>query len=170
MNGRGRAQRFALRRVHDYCQLTKPKVVALLLLTAWVGMLLAEPTRASLDEMILGLAGIGLLAAGAAAMNHSLDSGIDARMRRTRWRPVATGRITPGQAMSFAICLALSGFVLLHWGVNPLTAWLTLASLFGYAVVYTLLLKRATPQNIVIGGLAGAMPPLLGWTSITGQL
>lgn len=170
MNGRVRAQRFALRRVRDYCQLTKPKVVALLLLTAWVGMLLAEPTRASLDEMILGLAGIGLLAAGAAAMNHSLDSGIDARMRRTRWRPVATGRITPGQAMSFAICLALSGFVLLHWGVNPLTAWLTLASLFGYAVVYTLLLKRATPQNIVIGGLAGAMPPLLGWTSITGQL
>ncbi len=84
MNGRGRAQRFALRRVRDYCQLTKPKVVALLLLTAWVGMLLAEPTRASLDEMILGLAGIGLLAAGAAAMNHSLDSGIDARMRRTR--------------------------------------------------------------------------------------
>ncbi|MDX7819596.1 heme o synthase [Aeromonas caviae] len=170
MNGRVRAQRFALRRVRDYCQLTKPKVVALLLLTAWVGMLLAEPTRASLDEMILGLAGIGLLAAGAAAMNHSLEYGIDARMRRTRWRPVAMGRITPGQAMNFAICLALSGFVLLHWGVNPLTAWLTLASLFGYAVVYTLLLKRATPQNIVIGGLAGAMPPLLGWTSITGQL
>lgn len=100
MNGRVRVQRFALRRVHDYCQLTKPKVVALLLLTAWVGMLLAEPTRASLDEMILGLAGIGLLAAGAAAMNHSLEYGIDARMRRTRWRPVAMGRITPGQAMN----------------------------------------------------------------------
>ncbi|MFR9703914.1 heme o synthase [Aeromonas sanarellii] len=170
MNSHSLARFIDPRLLRDYYQLTKPKVVALLLLTAWVGMLLAEPTRASLDEMALGLAGIGLLAAGAAAMNHSLDHGIDARMQRTRGRPVATGRIAPRQAMTFAILLALLGFVLLHWGVNPLTAWLTLASLFGYAVVYTLLLKRATPQNIVIGGLAGAMPPLLGWTSITGQL
>jgi heme o synthase len=158
------------RLLRDYVQLTKPKVVALLLLTAWVGMLLAEPTVASLDRMMWGLVGIGLLAAAAAAMNHSLDSGIDAQMRRTRWRPVARGRIGTRQAMTFALSLALLGFALLYWGVNPLTAWLTLASLFGYAVVYTLLLKRATPQNIVIGGLAGAMPPLLGWTSITGQL
>ncbi|MGY4001824.1 heme o synthase [Aeromonas sanarellii] len=170
MNSHSLARFIDPRLLRDYYQLTKPKVVALLLLTAWVGMLLAEPSQASLDEMVLGLTGIGLLAAGAAAMNHSLDHGIDARMRRTRWRPVATGRIAPRQAMTFAILLALLGFVLLHWGVNPLTAWLTLASLFGYAVVYTLLLKRATPQNIVIGGLAGAMPPLLGWTSITGQL
>ncbi|MGY3944643.1 heme o synthase [Aeromonas tecta] len=158
------------RLLRDYVQLTKPKVVALLLLTAWVGMLLAEPTAASLDRMVWGLVGIWLLAAAAAAMNHSLDRGIDAQMRRTRWRPVARGRIGTRQAMTFALCLALLGFALLYWGVNPLTAWLTLASLFGYAVVYTLLLKRATPQNIVIGGLAGAMPPLLGWTSITGQL
>ncbi|WP_368199220.1 heme o synthase [Aeromonas sp. R7-4] len=170
MNSHSLARFIDPRLLRDYYQLTKPKVVALLLLTAWVGMLLAEPSQASLDEMVLGLAGIGLLAAGAAAMNHSLDHGIDARMQRTRWRPVATGRIAPRQAMTFAILLALLGFVLLYWGVNPLTAWLTLASLFGYAVVYTLLLKRATPQNIVIGGLAGAMPPLLGWTSITGQL
>ena len=170
MNSHSLAHIIDPRLLRDYYQLTKPKVVALLLLTAWVGMLLAEPTRASLDEMALGLTGIWLLAAGAAAMNHSLDHGIDARMQRTRGRPVATGRIAPRQAMTFAILLALLGFVLLHWGVNPLTAWLTLASLFGYAVVYTLLLKRATPQNIVIGGLAGAMPPLLGWTSITGQL
>ncbi|MCE9956941.1 heme o synthase [Aeromonas rivipollensis] len=170
MNSKPLARVIDPRLLWDYYQLTKPKVVALLLLTAWVGMLLAEPTQASLDEMVLGLAGIGLLAAGAAAMNHSLDHGIDAQMRRTRWRPVAMGRIGPKSAMAFALWLALMGFVLLYWGVNPLTAWLTLASLFGYAVVYTLLLKRATPQNIVIGGLAGAMPPLLGWTSITGGL
>ena len=170
MNSKSLARFIDTRLLRDYYQLTKPKVVALLLLTAWVGMLLAEPTQASLDEMVLGLTGIGLLAAGAAAMNHSLDHGIDAQMRRTRWRPVAMGRIGPKSAMVFALWLALTGFVLLYWGVNPLTAWLTLASLFGYAVVYTLLLKRATPQNIVIGGLAGAMPPLLGWTSITGGL
>ncbi len=170
MNSKPLAHFIDPRLLRDYYQLTKPKVVALLLLTAWVGMLLAEPSQASLDEMVLGLAGIGLLAAAAAAMNHSLDHGIDAQMRRTRWRPVAMGRIGPKSAMAFALWLALMGFVLLYWGVNPLTAWLTLASLFGYAVVYTLLLKRATPQNIVIGGLAGAMPPLLGWTSITGGL
>ena len=107
MNGKPLAQRVAPRLWRDYYQLTKPKVVALLLLTAWVGMLLAEPTQASLDEMVLGLGGIGLLAAGAAAMNHSLDHGIDARMRRTRWRPVARGRIGSGQAMTFAASLAL---------------------------------------------------------------
>ncbi|MCH7370160.1 heme o synthase [Aeromonas sp. MR16] len=170
MNDKSLSKRGDPRLLRDYYQLTKPRVVALLLLTAWVGMLLAEPTVASLDRMMLGLVGIGLLAAAAAAMNHTLDRGIDAQMRRTRWRPVARGRIGSRQAMTFALWLALLGFVLLYWGVNPLTAWLTLASLFGYAVVYTLLLKRATPQNIVIGGLAGAMPPLLGWTSITGQL
>ena len=156
--------------LRDYYQLTKPKVVALLLLTAWVGMLLAAPEGFSPLRMLPGLSGIGLLAAAAAAMNHTLDHRIDAQMVRTQWRPVATGRISTRQAVIFALWLALLGFVLLYWGVNPLTAWLTLASLFGYAVVYTLLLKRATPQNIVIGGLAGAMPPLLGWTSITGQL
>ncbi|MGY6039736.1 heme o synthase [Aeromonas sp. AE23HZ002T15] len=170
MNDKSLAQLFDLQLLRDYYQLTKPKVVALLLLTAWVGMLLAEPTLASLDRIALGLAGIGLLASAAAAINHSLDSGIDAQMRRTRWRPVARGRISTRAAMIFALWLALLGFVLLYWGVNPLTAWLTLASLFGYAIVYTLLLKKATPQNIVIGGLAGAMPPLLGWTCITGQL
>lgn len=170
MNDKSLAQLIDLQWLRDYYQLTKPKVVALLLLTAWAGMLLAEPTAASLGPMVLGLLGIGLLASAAAAMNHSLDSGIDARMRRTRWRPVARGRISSRSAMAFALGLAVAGFVLLYWGVNPLTAWLTLASLFGYAIVYTLLLKQATPQNIVIGGLAGAMPPLLGWTCITGQL
>ncbi|WP_349920878.1 heme o synthase [Aeromonas veronii] len=170
MNGKPQVQSFDPQLLRDYYQLTKPRVVALLLLTAWVGMLLAEPTLASLGHMGLGLAGIGLLASAAAAMNHSLESGIDTQMRRTRWRPVARGRISARAAMIFALWLAVAGFCMLYLGVNPLTAWLTLASLFGYAIVYTLLLKKATPQNIVIGGLAGAMPPLLGWTSITGQL
>jgi len=114
--------------------------------------------------------GIGLLSAAAAAMNHVVDKRIDAQMARTYSRPVAKGRISTVQAASFAFTLALSGFILLYFAVNALTAWLTLASLFGYAVVYTMFLKRATPQNIVIGGLAGAMPPLLGWTAVTGEL
>ncbi len=154
----------------DYYQLTKPKVVALLLLTAWVGMLLAQPELPSLGLTLVSLLGIGLLSGAAAALNHVLDQQIDARMSRTARRPVATGRISSRDAVVFAVSLAFGGFVLLYLAVNPLTAWLTLASLFGYAVIYTAYLKRATPQNIVIGGLAGAMPPLLGWTSMTGTM
>lgn len=154
----------------DYYQLTKPKVVALLLLTAWVGMWLAPTATSQPVLMFIALTGIGLLSAAAAALNHVLDQNIDAKMARTQRRPVATGRVSPQQAVIFAFSLAIAGFVLLYGFVNPLTAWLTLASLFGYAGIYTMFLKRATPQNIVIGGLAGAMPPLLGWTSITGTL
>ncbi len=155
---------------NDYYQLTKPKVVALLLLTAWVGMWLAPATEPQPGMMLMALTGIGLLSAAAAALNHVLDQNIDARMARTQRRPVATGRVSPQQAVTFALSLAAIGFGLLYGFVNPLTAWLTLASLFGYAGIYTMFLKRATPQNIVIGGLAGAMPPLLGWTSMTGAL
>jgi protoheme IX farnesyltransferase len=155
---------------NDYYQLTKPKVVALLLLTAWVGMWLAPATEPQPGMMLMALTGIGLLSAAAAALNHVLDQNIDARMARTQRRPVATGRVSPQQAVTFALSLAAIGFGLLYGFVNPLTAWLTLASLFGYAGIYTMFLKRATPQNIVIGGLAGAMPPLLGWTSMTGTL
>lgn len=154
----------------DYYQLTKPKVVALLLLTAWVGMLLAPSAQPQSGLMLIALAGIGLLSAAAAALNHVLDQNIDAKMARTQRRPVATGRVSSQQALCFALTLAAVGFVVLYGWVNPLTAWLTLASLFGYAGIYTMFLKRATPQNIVIGGLAGAMPPLLGWTSISGAL
>ncbi len=154
----------------DYYQLTKPKVVALLLLTAWVGMLLAPSTQPQPGLMVLALVGIGLLSAAAAALNHVLDQNIDAKMARTQRRPVATGRVGSQQAVLFALTLAITGFTVLYSGVNALTAWLTLASLFGYAGIYTMFLKRATPQNIVIGGLAGAMPPLLGWTSISGEL
>jgi protoheme IX farnesyltransferase len=154
----------------DYYQLTKPKVVALLLLTAWVGMLLAPSAQSQPVVMMIALCGIGLLSAAAAALNHVLDQNIDAKMARTQRRPVATGRVSSQQALGFALTLAAVGFVVLYGWVNPLTAWLTLASLFGYAGIYTMFLKRATPQNIVIGGLAGAMPPLLGWTSISGTL
>lgn len=154
----------------DYYQLTKPKVVALLLLTAWVGMMLAQPDLPALDVLIVSMLGIGLLSSAAAALNHVLDQRIDAQMARTHHRPVARGRISTERAVVFSLVLAVSGFIVLYAAVNPLTAWLTLASLFGYAVVYTMYLKRATPQNIVIGGLAGAMPPLLGWTAMTGQI
>lgn len=154
----------------DYYQLTKPKVVALLLLTAWVGMMLAQPGLPALDVLVVSMIGIGLLSSAAAALNHVLDQRIDAQMARTHHRPVARGRISTERAVVFSLVLAATGFVVLYAAVNPLTAWLTLASLFGYAVVYTMYLKRATPQNIVIGGLAGAMPPLLGWTAMTGQI
>lgn len=161
---------FPLQRARDYLELTKPKVVALLVLTAWVGMMLAVPGLPDPLTVVNATLGIGLLSAAAAALNHVVDQRIDAQMARTYARPVAKGRISPRQAIYFASALALSGFVLLFVAVNALTAWLTLGSLFGYAVVYTMFLKRATPQNIVIGGLAGAMPPLLGWTAITGEI
>lgn len=154
----------------DYLELTKPKVVALLVLTAWVGMVLASDSLASWTLLISATLGIGLLSAAAAALNHVVDQRIDAQMARTHSRPVARGRVSSKNAIVFACSLALTGFLLLYFAVNPLTAWLTLLSLFGYAVVYTMFLKRATPQNIVIGGLAGAMPPLLGWTAVTGEL
>ncbi len=154
----------------DYYQLTKPKVVALLVLTAWVGMMLAQPGLPKFGLMIAATLGIGLLSAAAAAMNHIVDQRIDAQMARTYNRPVARGRLSTQQAVKFSLLLAGTGFLLLFIAVNPLTAWLTLASLFGYAVVYTMFLKRATPQNIVIGGLAGAMPPLLGWTAMTAEV
>lgn len=162
--------RSAVASARDYLELTKPKVVALLVLTAWVGMMLAQPGMPDASLLIAATLGIALLSAAAAAMNHVVDQRIDALMARTYSRPVAKGRISPFQAGSFAFALAITGFVVLYTLVNAITAWLTLASLFGYAVVYTMFLKRATPQNIVIGGLAGAMPPLLGWTAMTGTI
>jgi heme o synthase len=154
----------------DYYRLTKPKVVALLVLTAWVGMALAAPELPNLWLIAMASLGIACLSAAAAAFNHILDQKIDAQMARTYMRPLPKRKLTNVQAISFACALALAGFLILMLQVNALTAYLTLASLVGYAVVYTLLLKRATPQNIVIGGIAGAMPPLLGWSAITGSL
>lgn len=154
----------------DYLALTKPKVVLMLSLTAIVGMALAQPSWQQLPQLIHGFLGITLLSASAAAFNHVLDRRIDGLMARTKNRPLAKHRLAPAQATSFAFALLVIGFTQLYIAVNPLTAWLTLAGLVGYAVIYTQYLKRATPQNIVIGGLAGALPPLLGWTSVTGEI
>jgi len=154
----------------DYLELTKPRVVALMILTSLIGMLLATPGVPGWSVLLFGNLGIAFLAGAAAVVNHVVDQKIDTVMARTRKRPVATGRIAPFDAILFAVVLAAVGMIVLMWQVNELTAWLTLASLVGYAGIYTLFLKRATPQNITIGGLAGAMPPLLGWTAVTGQV
>ena len=153
----------------DYLELTKPKVVALMILTSVIGMYLATPGWVPLDILFFGNLGIALCAGAAAVINHVVDRQIDTVMARTHNRPVATGRVEPFQAVIFAFVIGSIGMAMLFVLVNPLTAWLTFASLMGYAVVYTLILKRATPQNIVIGGLAGAAPPLLGWTAVTGH-
>lgn len=154
----------------DYIQLCKPKVVLLMLLTVLVGALLSQSGLPDPIVLMAALVGIGFCAASAAAINHVIDQHIDEVMARTRHRPVATGRLSRQQALLFALLLAISGMGLLLVFVNQLTAWLTLLSLIGYAVIYTMFLKRATPQNITIGGLAGAMPPLLGWTAMTGEM
>lgn len=154
----------------DYLELCKPKVVLLMLLTSVIGMLLATTGFVPLDILILGNLGIALCAGSAAAINHLVDRHIDLKMMRTHNRPIAKGRVEPQQALIFAFVIGSCGMAILLFFVNALTAWLTLASLLGYALVYTLFLKRATPQNIVIGGLAGAAPPLLGWTAVTNSI
>ena len=154
----------------DYLEMTKPRVVLLMLLCALVGMFLATPGLPPLPAVLFGLLGIALVAGSAAAVNHIADAAIDARMVRTRGRPVAEGRVKPLAGYAFAAVLGIAGMgVLLAW-VNPLTAWLNFASWVGYGLIYTLYLKRATPQNIVIGGLFGAAPPLFGWTAVTGSI
>ncbi|EFP96775.1 heme o synthase [Vibrio caribbeanicus] len=153
-----------------YLALTKPKVVALMLLTALVGMCLSNPDTFSVEKALLGLFGIGLMAGAAASLNHLIDERIDGIMERTHKRPLPSGRLKANHVIVFATILGLTGFITLFIGVNQLTAWLTFASLVGYALVYTMYLKRATPQNIVIAGIAGAMPPLLGWTALTNEL
>jgi|TARA_R110002020_G_scaffold71850_3_gene185228 protoheme IX farnesyltransferase len=154
----------------DYLTLTKPNVVLLLLLTALVGMCLATPTWVPWQIMVPGLIGIGLMSGSAAAVNHLVDRHIDARMARTLRRPLPSGALSPKRVLTFAAVIGALGFAVLALWVNMLTAWLTFASLIGYAMVYTMYLKRATPQNIVIGGLAGAAPPLLGWTAVTNEI
>ncbi|HEY7377549.1 MAG TPA: heme o synthase, partial [Steroidobacteraceae bacterium] len=161
------APRSLATRLHDYFELTKPKVVALIVFTAIVGMLLATPDVPPLPLAIYAVLGIWLAAASAAAINHVLDRRIDAEMARTRRRPIPTGHVSEVNALLFAFALGLASMLILALLVNPLTAMLTFASLIGYSVIYTLWLKRATPQNIVIGGAAGAAPPVLGWSAIT---
>ncbi|HUH36525.1 MAG TPA: heme o synthase [Spongiibacteraceae bacterium] len=154
----------------DYYELCKPNVVLLMLLTSVIGMFMAVPGMVPLDVLVFGNLGIALCAGSAAVVNHLVDHHVDAQMARTHNRPIARGRIDTAQALGFSLVLGLAGMAILIGLINQLTAWLTLASLLGYAVVYTLFLKRATPQNIVIGGLAGAAPPLLGWTAVTGEV
>ena len=153
-----------------YVEVTKPRVVALMAFTVLVGMLLATHGPLPLPVLLFGTLGIALMAAAAAAVNHLVDRRIDALMTRTRHRPLPRGLLSGAQVLAFAALLGAAGMALLLYFTNPLCAALTLASLLGYAVVYTMYLKRATPQNIVIGGAAGAAPPLLGWVAVTGQV
>ncbi len=154
----------------DFYELTKPRVVALIAFTAVVGSFLAVPGLPPLDKLVLGALGIWMAAASAAAVNHVIDQRIDSEMARTRHRPLPTGAVHEGQALAFAFALALGSMLILTLCVNPLTAVLTFGSLIGYAIIYTKWLKRATPQNIVIGGAAGAAPPVLGWAAVTGTV
>lgn len=156
--------------INDYLTLCKPRVVLLMLITAWVGMYFASQNFLQWHVIIFSTIGIGCAASSAAIINHLMDRHIDSHMSRTATRPVATGRITPHKATIFAICLACIAWIILSCFVNMLTTLLTFATLIGYAVIYTMYLKRATPQNIVIGGLSGAMPPLLGWAAISGDI
>jgi protoheme IX farnesyltransferase len=154
----------------DFYEMCKPRVVMLMLLTSMVGMFLAVPGMVPLDVLILGNLGIGLVAGSGAVVNHLIDRKIDVLMKRTHNRPLPQGRVDPIHATIFAVVTCVTGMSILLFWVNPLSAWLTLASFVGYAFIYTGYLKRATPQNIVIGGLSGAMPPLLGWAAVTGTI
>lgn len=157
-------------RWREYLELCKPNVVALIVFTAVVGMLLAAPGMVPLDALVFGTLGIGLAAGSAAAINHVVDRKIDAIMGRTSRRPLPQGSVSTRDALVFALVIGAIAMAMLWLLVNPLTALLTFLSLIGYAVVYTMYLKRATPQNIVIGGAAGAAPPVLGWAAVTGSV
>ncbi|WP_078121207.1 heme o synthase [Thiosocius teredinicola] len=154
----------------DYLALCKPNVVLLIVFTAVVGMLLAAPGMVPLEALLFGTLGIGLAAASAAAINHVVDRKIDAIMGRTSGRPLPQGAVSTRDALTFALLIGAVAMLMLALLVNTLTAMLTFLSLIGYAVIYTMYLKRATPQNIVIGGAAGAAPPVLGWTAVTGSV
>lgn len=154
----------------DYYELCKPKVVALIMFTAIVGMFLAVPGMVPWEPLVYGSIGIALASASAAAINQIVDQRIDAIMARTKSRPLPTGHMDNRRALTFAIVIGVIAMLVLYFLVNPITMILTFFSLIGYAVVYTMYLKRATPQNIVIGGAAGAAPPVLGWSSVTGDI
>ncbi len=160
-------------KLRQFYSLLKPRVIALIVFCALIGMLLAIPGVPSLEQAgvaLLASLGIWLVAGAAAAFNCLVEKGIDAKMRRTAWRPTASGEISDWQVLAFSALLAAVGSALLYFCVNPLTMWLTFATFIGYAVVYTVILKPLTPQNIVIGGASGAMPPLLGWVAMTGHV
>ena len=153
-----------------YLESSKPRVVLLMIFTSFIGMLLADPLRLNFEVIILGNLGIALMSLSAGSINQLLDQKIDSVMQRTKKRPLVLGVLSTKNVVIYSLLMASSGFAILYFYINTLTAWLTFGSLVGYAFVYTLYLKRSTPQNIVIGGAAGATPPLLGWTAVTGQI
>jgi protoheme IX farnesyltransferase len=157
-------------KLRAYYALTKPRVVSLIVFTAVIGMFLATPGVVPIQILLAGTAGIALVAGAAAAINCLVEQKIDAVMQRTRWRPLPRGELTVQQTLAFTAAIGGLGLWLLHRFVNPLTMWLTVATFIGYAVLYTLVLKPATPQNIVIGGASGAMPPVLGWAAVSGEV
>jgi protoheme IX farnesyltransferase len=157
-------------KLRQFHSLTKPRVVQLIVFCALIGMLLATPGLPDWRLVLAAVAGIWLVAAAAAAFNCLVEQHIDARMRRTSWRATATGELTSLQALAFSAALGIAGSAILWFAVNALTMWLTLATFVGYAIVYTLVLKPLTPQNIVIGGASGAMPPVLGWAAMRGDV
>ena len=157
-------------RASQFYQLTKPRVVSLIVFTAVIGMFLATPGMVPLQALVAGTLGIALTAGAAAAVNCLVEQKIDALMTRTSRRPLPRGQVTPLQTLVFAGIVGGAGLFILHQWVNALTMWLTLATFVGYAVIYTVVLKPMTPQNIVIGGASGAMPPVLGWTAVTGEI
>ncbi|MEI7949776.1 MAG: heme o synthase [Gammaproteobacteria bacterium] len=154
----------------DYYEMCKPRVVMMMILTSLVGMFLAVPALVPIHVLLWGNLGVALVASAGAVVNHLIDHRIDTLMQRTLKRPIPQGKVSPQQALLFACLICVGGMLILMLLVNPLCAWLTLASFVGYAIIYTGWLKRATPQNIVIGGLSGAMPPLLGWTAVTNSI
>jgi protoheme IX farnesyltransferase len=156
--------------MRDYLTLCKPRVVLLMLLTTWAGMYLAAQQPIPWSLWIFTTVGVAFMSGAAATLNHIIDHQTDALMERTKRRPLASGKLTLRSAWIFATLQAISGFIMLYVYVNPLTAFLTLSAAIGYSAVYSIYLKRATSQNIVIGGLSGAMPPLLGWTAVSGRL
>jgi protoheme IX farnesyltransferase len=164
------AAKHDLNAFRDYLELCKPRVVMLMVLTSLVGMCLAPHAGVPFMALIFGNLGISMVAGAAAALNHIADQHYDKLMRRTQNRPLVTGRLSNRNSFIFALSLCVSGILILVTFVNALTAFLTFLSLIGYAIIYTLYLKHATPQNIVIGGVAGAAPPLLGWTAVTGHI
>lgn len=154
----------------QFYALTKPRVVQLIVFCALIGMLLAKPGWPNWSLVIIATIGIWLVAGAAAAFNCIVEQHIDSRMQRTAWRPTAKGQLTNAQTLAFSAALCAVGSAILYVWINPLTMWLTFATFVGYAVIYTVVLKPATPQNIVIGGASGAMPPVLGWAAITGDV
>ena len=157
-------------KIRAFYALTKPRVVSLIVFTAVIGMFLSTPGMVPLQILVAGTLGIALVAGAAAAVNCLVEQKIDALMRRTSWRPLPRGHLSPLQTLIFAGAVGGAGLFILNNFVNPLTMWLTLGTFVGYAVIYTVILKPATPQNIVIGGASGAMPPLLGWAAVTGDV